>query len=53
MDTSIPVAPRKSMDSSGNVESREVDPLFRVCVCVKIMCAVLFLYMIILCPGFN
>lgn len=51
MDTRIPVAPRKSMDSSGNVESREVDSLFRVCM--KIMCAVLFLYTIILCPGFN
>lgn len=51
MNTSIPIAPRKSMDSSGNVESREVDPLFHVCV--KITCAVLFLYMIVLCPGLN
>ena len=52
IDTSIPKAPRKRLDGSRKVEIKErlIFYFLRVCVCVcvKIMCTVLFLYMIIL-----
>lgn len=52
MDTNVPIAPRKSKDISGKVESKEGLIFYLLCMCV-IMCAMLFLYVVILYPVLN